>query len=58
MAEIFWDAEFIKRDGDSKTYAVFPPEPNDQTIAASIGATIAPGLANPVLIWVNTPEET
>lgn len=58
IVKLFWDAEFIKRDGDSKTYTVFPSEPNDKMIAASVGATLASKLANPILIWANSPEET
>ena len=58
MATVFWDAEFVFRDGESTAYSVFPSERHDEAVAAGIGATIVPQIKEPVLVWVNNAEET
>ena len=58
MIEHFWDAERITRDAESGMYVVWPREPRDEHVAASIGATLANEIRQPTLIWRNDMEET
>lgn len=57
MVAKFWDAEWIFREADAKTFVVFPREPHDEAIAAGLGARIVPHLSKPVLIWRNDDEQ-